>query len=34
MRETTAHKTLDKPAPPYALETINRPDTDSVANMS
>jgi hypothetical protein len=35
MRETTAHKTLDKLAPPYiALETINRPDTDSAANIS
>ena len=35
MRETTAHITLDKPAPPHvALVTINRPDADSVANIS
>jgi hypothetical protein len=34
MRETTAHITLDKLAPLHALETINRPDADSVANIS
>jgi hypothetical protein len=33
MRETTAHITLDKP-PHIALVTINRPDADSVANIS
>jgi hypothetical protein len=34
MRETTAHIRLDKPAPHVALVTINRPDADSVANIS
>jgi len=34
MRETTAHITLDKLAPHIALVTINRPDADSVENIS
>jgi len=34
MRETTAHKMLDKLASHIALMTINRPDADSVANIS
>ena len=33
MRETTAHN-AGQARPPYALETINRSDTDSVANIS
>jgi len=34
MRETTAHMTLDKLFPHIALVPINRPDADSIANIS
>jgi len=34
MRETTAHITLVKLGLHIALATINRPDADSIANIS
>ena len=34
MRETTAHISRDKLSPHIALVMTNRPDADSVANIS